>query len=163
MQTYYGSEFIVNAGLIRKIQDPGHDDYFCSRHKQRFDKFDLAGNIKFQQRGEIMAGTISAANGSTMNFDNGGTLSGSFTTGYEFGDQFSPVEHLPQRPRFLSSGSGTSEQTGGTFNALNTVIPNLQLVGGTLNLPAGFEGGAITSLVLNNQTLNGTQTTLPVR
>jgi hypothetical protein len=56
------------------------------------------------------------------------------------------------------SGSGSSRFTGGTLRLVNS-IPNLQLTGGTVVLLPTFQaGGAITNLVLDGATLNGTNT-----
>ena len=55
---------------------------------------------------------------------------------------------------------GTYQFTGGNLALLNNVIPNLQMVGGTVSLGLNFQGGTITNLTAptlsGNYTVSGT-------
>jgi len=78
---------------------------------------------------------FSAAAGAAINF-----AAGSFTAGS------SPV----------LTGPGVIQFTGTTLLLPYDVVPNLLLVGGTVSLGPGFQGGTITNLTLAGSTLSGT-------
>ncbi len=88
-----------------------------------------------------LAGTYNAALGTTIQFTGGGTAVNPLTVG---------------TPPVLN-GPGQYQFTGGYLLLTENAIPNLRLVGGTLELgPAFQQGGAITNLTLDGTTLAGT-------
>jgi hypothetical protein len=86
----------------------------------------------------VSSGTIDgqfyAAVGTTIVFN------GSFTTGNAL----------------LLNGPGAFQFNGGTLTLMKDVIPNLQMLGGTLLLGPAFQGGSITNLTLTGIILAGT-------
>ena len=88
-----------------------------------------------------LAGTYNAALGTTIQFSGGNTAANPLTVGT-----------LP-----VLNGPGQYQFTGGYLLLTENAIPNLRLVGGTLELgPAFQQGGAITNLTLDGTTLPGT-------
>ncbi len=99
------------------------------------------------------AGQFQLANGTSINLNGGGILAGSFSAGLGAlveltGGSFTETEGL------LLSGEGTYEMNNNaTLTLLNSLIPNLQLDGGTIMTGSNFQGGVITNLSLTNLTL----------
>ena len=102
----------------------------------------LAGTLVLGPFTTNLAGTCFAAAVATVQFS-GGTAGTPLTPG-------SPL---------TLGGPGLHEFTSGYLFFPTNVIPGLQLLGGTLALGAGFQGGAITNLTLGEMTLSNT---LPV-
>src|SRR6185312_15852493 len=94
------------------------------------------GTVNFKSGG-IIESTFNAAAGTAIHFN-----SGAFS--------YSTVPTL--------NGPGAIQFTGGTLTLLNNPIPNLSLLGGTISLSPGFQGGVITNLTLAGSTLGGTYT-----
>ena len=94
-----------------------------------------------------------------LNFDFGGTIEGTFnaaagTTVRFFGGSFDYA--IPP----VLNGPGTYQFTSGNLALINNVIPNLQMIGGTVSLGVNFQGGTITNLAApalsGNYTVSGT-------
>ncbi|MGA2749679.1 MAG: Ig-like domain-containing protein [Verrucomicrobiota bacterium] len=113
----------------------------------------LSGTLNFM--GGSFGGSFDAANGTTLNLNNGGILSGTFNAGY--GAVISLAAGVFSPTATLSfGGAGLCQQLGGVLTLASELIPNLQLNGGTIDLGAAFQGGAISSLTLSNSILTGT-------
>ena len=130
----YGHEFFSNAGVLRKSSGSASSSI----------------QVSFAN-----AGVVSNLSG-TLNFNNGGTLNGSYNTaagaviGFEAG---SFIMGVPP----MISGAGLCEFTGSTLTLAQDVAANLVLAGGTVVLGPGFQnGGNITNLTLSGATLSGT-------
>ena len=104
----------------------------------------------------ILGGTFQADAGATLEFAEGGNLTGSFTSAAGgsimlVGRHFHPRAHAGvQRPRH------EHHERGDDYLDQRT-IANLQLTGGTVVLTPTFQGGAITNLTLNGASLSGHQ------
>jgi hypothetical protein len=129
---YTGTEVFSNAGTVRKSAGSG-----TTTINPQFNdggSVDVeSGTLAFVSSG-IIDGQFYAAAGATNAF------SGSFTTG-------NPL---------LLSGPGAFQFNGGTLTLTNDVIPDLQMLGGTLLLGPAFQGGSITNLTLTGMSLAGT-------
>src|SRR6266849_5468991 len=130
----YGYEFFSNAGTLRKSAGTGTTTISTP--------FYNSGLVTVQQ--------------GALNFSNGGTVEGTFnaaagtTIGFSGGSfSYSTAPTL--------NGPGTIQFTGGSLTLLDDLIPNLQLVGGTLSLGTNFQGGTITNLTFGG-TLSGNYT-----
>lgn len=155
MDNVYGDEWLNNSGTLTKLQGRGVTAINVLVTNTGVVSV-LNGSLDFNQPGNF-GGSLTAANGTSLIFNNGGVLSGSFFTGIDAtidlsGGAFSPTASVS------FGGAGTSEQTGGSITLLNNVIPNLIENGGTVNLAPGFQNGSINNLTLDSQTLDGTNT-----
>ena len=101
-------------------------------------------------------GVVSAQSG-TINFQAGGTIDGTFTASAGTSILFS-ADNFSVGVAPVLGVAGAIQFTGGSLLLGSTMIPNLQLTGGTVNLGAGFEGGSITNLTLSGSALSGTNT-----
>ena len=154
MVTVY--EWFSNAGLFRKTMSTDTTTInvaFTNTHRnggggERRDGFSFVDGS--------YGGVFQAANGTALKFNNGGVLSGSFTAGFGADIGFDGGTFSEASASF--GGAGTVELNGGTLALLSDINPNLQLNGGTVNLPAGFQGGTITNLTVTGITLSGTNT-----
>jgi hypothetical protein len=99
-------------------------------------------------------GTFVAGNGTSLNFSDGGTLSGSFTANFDAGINFNGGT-FTQTASATFGGVGTVQFNGGTISLPAVPSPNLHLNSGTINLPAGFQGGTITNLTITGVSLSG--------
>jgi len=102
----------------------------------------LAGTLALGNFQDSLAGDYYATNGSVIQFSGGASTN--FLT--------------PGTPLSLAGG-GQYQFTSGYLELAANVIPGMALMGGTLELGADFQGGAITNLTVNNMTLTNT---LPV-
>ena len=116
----------------------------------------MAGAIDFSGGGGF-DGLCTAATGTALNFNGGGRLTGTFTvaSGATLSLKSGPFTYTPS---FLFNGAGVKQMTGGSITLLNDVLPNLQLLGGTVSLSPAFQGGSITHLSLNGASLAGNYT-----
>ena len=102
----------------------------------------------------IFGGQIQLANGTGMNFGNGGVLSGVFSAGVDSAVNFTSGA-FTQTPTVVLGGPGSYDMnSSATLTLLNTEIPNLQMTGGAIYTAPGFQGGSITNLFLNGLSLN---------
>ena len=152
---YYGGEYFNNAGTFRKTTTTGTTTVSVV--------FNTSGNVDvesgtltFAYPGDF-AGNIFAAAGTTINFNNGGTLDGTFTSALG-GNIYLRNGTFVNTATTQFGGNGNNVMTGGSLNLLSGLVPNLQMVGGTVSLSPTFQGGTITNLTLNGFTLNGTNT-----
>ncbi len=102
------------------------------------------------------AGAVDASSG-TINFQDGGPISGTFNAASGTAFVFSGGNFTAGNSPTLA-GPGSFQFTGGSLLLGSTIIPNLQMTGGTVNLGAGFQGGTITNLTLSGSTLPGANT-----
>lgn len=154
LNNYYSTESFSNAGLVRKSLGTGttiFNLFFTNTGTVSV----LSGSLSF--RNGNFGGSFLAANGTGLNFSNGGVLSGSFNAGYGALINFSNGT-FTQMPSLSFSGAGSATFTGGTLTLLNDVIPNLQLTGGNVILAPSFQNGVITNLTVNGISLNGSNT-----
>lgn len=139
----YASDYFVNKGMV--AQSVG-----ATTNRINVFGFDtsqgtvtnLAGTLVLGTFYTNLTGTFSTAAGATIQFV-GGTSGTPLTAG-------TPL---------VLAGSGQNLFTSGYLSLPTNVIPGLGLRGGTLQLGAGFQGGAITNLTLGGMTLTNT---LPV-
>src|SRR5208282_3785810 len=119
----YGHEFFNNAGNLTKLANSATTTF----------------SVALTNSGAV------AVEDGVINFNGGGDLDGSFSaaagtaihfSGGNFGFVNSPA----------LTGPGAIQFTGGTLTLYNNVLPGLALVGGTLDVGASFQGGAITNL-----------------
>ena len=156
MSYAYGYERFSNAGLFRKTMSTNTtviDVAFTNTGTVSVE----SGELDFDYANGALGGVFLAANGTALEFNNGGLLSGSFTAGFGANIGFD-AGTFSEAPTVAFGGAGAVEMEGGTLTLLSDTNPNLQLNGGALNLPAGFQGGTITNLTVAGGTLNGTNT-----
>src|ERR1017187_7705929 len=122
LNNYTGNEAFYNAGTLRKSAGGGITYIYPQLNNTGLVEAD-AGTLALETGG-IIDGQYQAVAGATILF------SGSFTSG--------------SAP--LLTGPGAFLFTGGTLTLLSDLIPNLQLLGGTLALGPAFQGGSITNL-----------------
>ena len=133
--TINGSGIITNTGLIRKSSGTGTCSF--GPGLVNFGRVETASGTLNLLGGMLLDGQFIAATNSVIQF--GG---GSFT--YDGQPQF--------------TGTGLFQLMGGTFQ-LRDVIPNLQLLGGTITLSSDFQtNGMIDHLDLGGCGLAGTNT-----
>ncbi len=130
-----GNEFFNNAGTLRKSAGSGTTVIYPIMNNAGLVDAQT-GTISFHGGGTIN-GQFQAAAGATVAFDNG-----SYTGG--------------NAPQF--TGAGAFKFNSGTLTLLNNVVPGLQMLGGTLILGPGFQGGSITNLTLAGSNLVSTNT-----
>ena len=129
---YSGTELFNNAGTLRKSAGTGTTT--INLQLNNTGSVDVeSGTLAFENNG-IIDGQFYAAAGATNDF------SGSFSSG-----------NAP-----LLNGPGAFLFSSGTLTLTQNLIPNLQMLGGTLLLGPGFQGGSITNLTLAGMTLGGT-------
>src|ERR1017187_1731679 len=128
---YTGTEGFSNAGTVRKSAGSGTTSFY-PRIINTGSVDVERGTLAFVSSGTI-DGQFYAAVGTTIVFN------GSFTTGNAL----------------LLNGPGAFQFNGGTLTLMKDVIPNLQMLGGTLLLGPAFQGGSITNLTLTGIILAG--------
>jgi len=132
LRSGFGTESFRNAGTLRKSAGTGTTTFAPALLNSRAVSV-LQGTLSLQDGG-VIEGAFSAATGAILNLSGGG-----------FSYANAPT----------LSGAGTLEFTGGNLTLVNDIIPNLQLLGGTLSLGPSFQGGAVTNLSLAGTTLTG--------
>lgn len=127
-----GHEEFQNAGTLRKSASAGTTSFTLPLFN---------------------SGTVAVLQG-TLNLNDGGPMDGSYGAAAGTLVQFSSgAFRYSKVPVF--AGAGAFQFTGGTLTLLNDVIPNLQLMGGTVGLGTNFQGGTITNLTLPGSVLSG--------
>ena len=104
----------------------------------------LSGRISLAGGGSF-GGSINAANGMEVSFEDGGLMTGAFTAGYG-GSNVLDSGAFILGPAVSFGGEGTNELTGSSIQLGNFLPANLLLLGGTIQLPATFVGGSITTI-----------------
>ena len=139
-----GSTYFINRGTLAKNAGPGTTSSIMVTN---FDNSqgtvtNLAGTLALGIFQSTLAGIYYAAAGATtqVTANNGAT----------------PI--VPGTP-LIFAGGGENQFLGGFLSLPTNVIPGLKLLGGSLQLGAGFQGGAITNLMIGNMTMTNT---LPV-
>ncbi|HWV98604.1 MAG TPA: hypothetical protein VNZ64_02815 [Candidatus Acidoferrum sp.] len=127
--------YFQNAGMVRKSADAGTTTISIPFYNSG-SVTGLQGTLLFNGGG-LLESTFTAASGATINFN-----AGAFTY------------NTPP----MITGPGTVEITGGSLTLANNIIPNLQVLGGTISLGPGFQGGVITNLTALGGTLTGNNT-----
>ncbi len=158
----YGPEFFENRGAITQ-NSPGGTNRITMPNlvTAQGTITNLAGTLVLAAFQTNLAGVFNAAPGAVIQISGGG-LTGVVT----------PITNpplVPGTPLTLSGGGqiqfvgsyqlGQFLFTGGYLLLPTDAVPNLALQGGTLQLGAGFQGGAITNLAIGGMTLTNT---LPV-
>ncbi|MGA2747428.1 MAG: hypothetical protein ABSG59_01520, partial [Verrucomicrobiota bacterium] len=145
---YYGGEFFSNAGLFRKWMTSGGTTFDLEMDNTGVVDVE-DGSVNFQNYStNSTSGVYECSSDAGMYFSGGGILTGAYTVASGgFMDMSGGTFTIT--PPLLFNGAGTYEMTGGTLTVTNSLIPNLQLLGGTINCPPGFQGGSITNLTLN--------------
>ena len=130
--TYYGGGSVWNGGRFRKSAGTGVTTV----------------NVAFSSSGwvEVQSGTLRLNGGGAL----GGTYDVTAGAVLEFSSGSFSVSGAP-----VFGGAGVSRLTGGTLTLSSDRIANLGLVGGTVVLGPGFQGGSITNLTLSGATLSG--------
>ena len=129
------SAYFQNAGTVRKSVTAGSTTF----------------GVPFNS-----SGTVTTLTG-TLNLNAGGVLGGNFNAAAGSTIQFNAGNF--SAAGLVVNGPGAVQLTsGGTLLLANDQVPNLGLLGGTVLLGAGFQGGAITNLTLAGSTLGGTNT-----
>jgi choice-of-anchor C domain-containing protein len=157
---YYGSEFFDNAGLL-EMSSPGSTVYFEPILTNSGTVSVQGGSIVFESptsQSPLLGGVFQASSYATIEFTGGGLLDGSFdaATNGTINIAGNSSALYSYAPTVTFAGEGTNEITGGSITFASNVIPNLQLLGGTITLGPTFQGGSITNLSLANGTLLGT-------
>src|ERR1035441_8085446 len=129
---YTGTEGFSNAGAVRKSAGSGTTSFY-PRIINTGSVDVESGTLAFVSSGTI-DGQFYAAAGATIVFN------GNFATGNAL----------------LLNGPGAFQFNGGTLTLMKDVIPNLQMLGGTLLLGPTFQGGSITNPTLTGIILAGT-------
>ena len=144
IQGAVGTEYFVNQGRVTQNSDPGTANTinFANFDNSQGSVSNLSGTLVLQTFQTNLAGTFYAAPGAT-NILSGGTAA-------------TPL--VPGTP-LVVAGAGQNLFSSGYLLLPTTAVPGLLLQGGTLELGAGFQGGAITNLMLGGMTLTNT---LPV-
>jgi hypothetical protein len=138
-----GNGYFINRGTVTQSAGLGTNWIrFLVFDTSQGTVTNLAGTLVLGAFYTNLAGTYYAAAGATIQFS-GGTAGTPMTLG---------------TPLTLG-GAGQCAFTSGYLYLPTNVIPGLQLLGGTLELGANFQGGAITNLILGWMTLTNT---LPV-
>ena len=157
MRYEYGYEWFSNSGLFRKTASTGTTTIDVTFTNTAAGAVAVeSGEMDFTFGNGSFGGVFQAANGTALEFKGGGALIGSFTAGFGADIGFDNGTFTEASASF--GGAGTVELNGGILTLQNDIIPNLQLNGGTLDLPAGFQGGAITNLTVTGITLTGSNT-----
>ena len=139
-----GTTFFVNQGRITQNSGPGTTNTinFADLDNSQGSVSNLSGTLVLRTFQTNLAGTFSAVAGAT-NILSGGTAA-------------TPL--VPGTPLAVA-GAGQNLFSSGYLLLPTSAVPGLLLQGGTLELGAGFQGGAITNLILGGMTLTNT---LPV-
>jgi hypothetical protein len=137
---YYstGNETFNNAGTLRKSAGTGVTQIYPRLFNSTGVIDAETGTMSFLGGG-VIDGQYHAASGATVTF-----AGGTYTDGG--GSQF--------------TGAGSFKFEGGTLTLLNNVIPNLQMLGGTLVLGPAFQGGSITNLTVLGINMQFTNTAI---
>ncbi|HEV7926591.1 MAG TPA: Ig-like domain-containing protein, partial [Verrucomicrobiae bacterium] len=154
---YYGGEFFSNAGLVRKLptlNSPTTGTTTFDLVMENTGVVDIQeGAIYFSNEATNSAtGIYQCESNASMTFDDGGILAGAYTAAEGGSVDFSGGTFTIVPPLLLN-GAGGYEITGGTLTLTNSLITNLAMLGGVINLPSGFQGGSITNVTLNGASL----------
>ena len=134
----YGHEYLINRGMITENAGSGSLILVSSFDNSLGTVTNLSGTLFLHTFQGTLAGSFYAALGAVINLGGGS----------------SAVPLVPGTP-LLVSGPGVCQYigdesgSGGFLKLPADIIPNLLLTRGTLELGAGFQGGAITNLTLN--------------
>ena len=148
------NDYFINQGAIVQNAGAGATNSISYLYPYQPFQFDnsqgtitnLSGTLVLPSFQSTLAGTFYAAAGATIQLG-GGTIG-------------APL--VPGTPLVLGGSGQYQFISGYLYLAVNT-IPNLSLQGGQLTLGAGFQGGAITNLILDGITFsNQSPTTLPI-
>ena len=147
---YCGTEMFYNSGILRKLTTTGTTYWNVEVNNAGLVDVEQ-GDITFQNAGYVTntpTGIIQCASNTTINFDDGAAISATFNNEnggaiHLAGGNFTFV------PPYYLNGTGTYEMTGGTITLLTNLIPDLTLIGGTIDAGPAFQGGSITNLTLN--------------
>ena len=149
-----GSGVMINAGVFKKSAGQGTTTIYAPMTNSGAIAV-YSGTVIFRGGGNF-GGTVSAANGTEIEFASaGGALTGTFTAGYAGSVQFAQGTFLVGSSAVFG-GLGLCEQTGGTMTLPDNPPANLKFAGGQVNLPPTFQGGVISNLTMTNgEALNG--------
>ncbi len=148
------NDYFINQGAIVQNAGAGATNSISYLYPYQPFQFDnsqgtitnLSSTLVLPSFQSTLAGTFYAAAGATIQLG-GGTIG-------------APL--VPGTPLVLGGSGQYQFISGYLYLAVNT-IPNLSLQGGQLTLGAGFQGGAITNLILDGITFsNQSPTTLPI-
>ena len=134
---------LTNTGTLRKSAGPG------SAYITRFDN---SGTVEVQSGSlrigvsTYLGGTFLAQSGTTLNFTGGGTLDGTFTAAAAATITLTDGS-FGTGPNVQFGGDGTNSLAGASVT-VDDLIPNLELLRGTLGLSPLFQGGSLTNFTL---------------
>jgi hypothetical protein len=133
-----GTEYFINQGSVFENSPGGTNtiNLLQNLNLAQGTVTNLAGTLILENFQTNLAGTFLAAAGATIQLI-GGTAA-------------SPL--APGTPLVFAGGGQNQFKAGCLFLPTNT-IPGLGLLGGTLELGANFQGGAITNLAVSGMTL----------
>jgi hypothetical protein len=104
----------------------------------------------------LNSGTVQVLQG-TLSLGAGGPVDGTFNVSAGAALRLNQGNFTPGAAPILT-GAGTFQFIGGTLTLPTDIIPNLQMVGGTVVLGTNFQGGTITNLNLPGSQLSGNYT-----
>lgn len=133
--------------------DAGSTAYFYNSGTLR--KSASTGSTSFQIP-LFNPGSVTVLEG-TLNFEGGGTLTGSFSAGGGTTIDFSEGNLTNSGPVSIN-GPGAIQLEGANLFLLTDTITNFPLTSGTVYLGPLFQGGTITNLTIAGATLAGTNT-----
>ena len=156
-QNYYNGEFVVNSGLIRKLATLGSTTAATTTwgvFLYNFGEVDVQqGALNIQNYATNSAtGVYQCESNAAIYFNGGGIISGIYDAAAG-GDIFLAGGTFTMLPPYFLNGAGSYQVTGATVTLLTNLIPNLQLVSGTILTGTGFQGGSVTNLTLNGLNL----------
>jgi subtilase family serine protease len=103
---------------------------------------------------DLTNGVIRAASGTVVQLRGDSFIAGTYETETNARIEFASGTWTQVPGLATVSGSGVLRFTGGTLR-IQELIPTMEFQGGTLVLLPGFQGGAITNLVMQGTTLSG--------
>ena len=154
---YSGAIWNLPNGLLNIQSDQGMNGAYCCPFLNNAGTISKGANTGTTSIGIVFtnSGLITVQRG-TLNFNSGGDIDGTFTALAGSTINFNAGSFVFSAPPTLN-GPGAIALTGGSLTLFNSLVPNLALVGGTLNVGANFQGGSITNLT-SGAVLNGTFT-----
>lgn len=103
------------------------------------------------------SGSVTELQG-TLSFAGGGTVTGTFAASTNAAIDFAAGNFTNSGPAAVFGPGAVQLTSSGNLTLPGDVISNLALVGGTVILGPGFQGGTITNLTIDGATLAGTNT-----
>ena len=143
-----GSEFVNNAGLIRKLSTTGTTTWNPLMYNTGVVDVEQ-GALAFQDYAtNSVTGVYQCESNAALYFNGGTIFSGTYNSEAGAAIVLGGGTFTTQPPYYLD-GAGIYEMTAGTLTLDTNLISNLQLYGGTILTGTNFQGGSITNLTLS--------------